>query len=75
VQDLGLGAGLCLNQLIFFLFISHKLVSELGLGTSKLNEFPMFFLDFNQGSARLRPGYRVMLESIFFSLCSSLTNL
>jgi hypothetical protein len=35
LQDLGLDAGLCLNQFLFILFISHKLVSEQGLGASK----------------------------------------
>jgi hypothetical protein len=35
MQNLGLGAGLCLNQFYLLLFISHKLVSEQGLGASK----------------------------------------
>jgi hypothetical protein len=55
VQDLGLGTGLCLNHFLF-LFISHKLVSEQGLGASKFEWISCLFLDFGQGSARPQLG-------------------
>jgi hypothetical protein len=42
-------------------------VNELGLGTSKFESISFFFLDFGQGNARPRPGYRVMLKPIYFS--------
>jgi hypothetical protein len=38
------GPGLCLNQFYFILFISHKLVSEQGLGTSKFELISFFFI-------------------------------
>jgi uncharacterized membrane protein len=38
-----LGAGLCLNQFLIFLFISHKLVSEQFLGANKFKSISNFF--------------------------------